>query len=174
MPAPPKPAAPPPTLAKELAALDRMTAAQLRERYAAVFGEPTASANRGWLIRRVGWRLQALAEGDLTARAKARAAELARDADLRLSPPADRPTPTAVSAQATPAPAVALDPRLPPVGSVLTRKYKGPVVRVRVQPDGLEYDGDLYGSLSAVAKAVTGSHCNGFLFFRLTRTGGAA
>ncbi len=62
----------------------------------------------------------------------------------------------------------ALDPRLPAVGTVPTRTYKGGVVRVKVQPDGLEYDGELYRSLSAVAKAVTGSHCNGYLFFRLT------
>ena len=47
----------PPTLAKELAALERMTAAELRDKYAAVFGEPAASGNRAWLARRVGWRM---------------------------------------------------------------------------------------------------------------------
>jgi hypothetical protein len=64
----------PPTLAKGLAALDRMTAVELRDKYAAVFGEPTTAGNRAWLIRRVGWRLQALAEGDLSERARGRAA----------------------------------------------------------------------------------------------------
>ncbi|MBN9521366.1 DUF2924 domain-containing protein [bacterium] len=160
----------PPPLAKELAALERMTAAELRDKYAAVFGEPAASGNRAWLARRVGWRLQALAEGDLSERARARAAELARDADLRLTPPREQPEPS----HATTAPiAAVLDPRLPAVGTVLTRKYKGGVVRVKVQPDGFEYAGDRYASLSAVARAVTGTHTNGFLFFRLTR-GGAA
>jgi hypothetical protein len=38
----------PPTLAKELAALERMTAAELRDKYAEVFGEPAASGNRAW------------------------------------------------------------------------------------------------------------------------------
>ena len=33
--------------------------------------------------------------------------------------------------------------------------------------EGLEYDGTRYKSLSAVAKAITGSHCNGYRFFRL-------
>ena len=33
-------------------------------------------------------------------------------------------------------------------------------------PAGFEYDGLAYPSLSAVARAITGSHCNGFLFFR--------
>ena len=66
------------------------------------------------------------------------------------------------------------DDRLPPPGSVLTRKYKGGSVQVKVLADGFEYAGQVYGSLSAVAKAVTGSHCNGFLFFRLTGKAGAA
>ena len=42
-------------------------------------------------------------------------------------------------------------------------------VHVRILEHGFEYDGAVYASLSAVAKAITGSHCNGFLFFRLTR-----
>jgi hypothetical protein len=160
----------PPSLAKELAALERMTAAELRDKYAAVFGEPAASGNRAWLARRVGWRMQALAEGDLSDRARARAAELARDADLRLSAPKEQPEP---AAHAAPIAAV-LDPRLPGVGTVLTRRYKGAEVRVKIAADGFEYAGDRYGSLSAVAKAVTGTHTNGFLFFRLTRSGSAA
>src|SRR5215212_11475926 len=71
----------------ELAALQRMGVAALREKYAAVFGEGTTTGNRTWLVRRIAWRLQALAEGDLSDRAKQRAAELARDADLRVVPP---------------------------------------------------------------------------------------
>ena len=60
------------------------------------------------------------------------------------------------------------DDRLPPPGSIITRPYKGRDLQVRVLAAGLEYDGKVYPSLSAVAKAITGSHCNGFLFFRLT------
>ena len=37
---------------------------------------------------------------------------------------------------------------------------------------GFEFDGQVYPSLSAVAKAITGSHCNGFLFFRPDHQGG--
>ena len=46
-------------LAREVAALQRMTVKQLREKYAEVFGETTATGNRTWLVRRVTWRLQA-------------------------------------------------------------------------------------------------------------------
>ncbi len=40
-------------LAKEVAALQRMTVKQLREKYAAVFGETTSTGNRTWLMRRI-------------------------------------------------------------------------------------------------------------------------
>jgi len=53
----------------------------------AVAGEPTGVTNKGWLCKRLAWRLQALAEGDLSERARRRASELACDADLRLLPP---------------------------------------------------------------------------------------
>ena len=69
------------------ATLERLTISQLRQRFAEVFGEATAASNRTWLVKRIVWRLQALAEGDLSERARRRAAELARDADLRLNPP---------------------------------------------------------------------------------------
>ena len=54
-------------------------------------------------------------------------------------------------------------------GTVLTREYKGREVRVRVLEKGFEYEGQPYRSLSAVAKAITGSHWNGRLFFGLRK-----
>ena len=92
--------------------------------------------------------------------------------------PAHEPAPTQARrrAPATAAPAAAVGPprdrRLPPVGSVLARVYRGQTLQVRVLADGFEFEGAVYPSLSAVAKAITGSHCNGFLFFRLAGKGG--
>jgi hypothetical protein len=154
----------------EIAALQRLTVPQLRARYAEVYGEGTAAANRAWLVRRIAYRLQVLAEGDLSERARRRAAELANDADLRLSPPRAQAAP-APPAVAPPAPAPK-DPRLPPPGTVLARPYRGETLQVRVLDDGFEFQGRVYPSLSAVARAITGSHCNGFLFFRLALSGG--
>ena len=156
---------------RELAALQRLTVPQLRGRYAEVFGEPTLTRNRAWLVKRLAWRLQALAEGDLSERARRRAAELARDADLRLNPPrlsAPAAPPERTQADGLDAKA---DGRLPPPGTVLTRPYKGRTLQVLVLPHGFQYEGLTYRSLSAVAKAITGSHCNGFLFFRLNNPG---
>ena len=111
--------------------------------------------------------MQALAEGDLSERARRRAAELARDADLRLNPPPSKAntTPPPPEPVGIPAP---VDQRLPPPGTILTRPYKGQLVQVQVLTEGLAYAGRIFPSLSAVAKAITGSHTNGFLFFRNT------
>ncbi len=158
---------------RELAALPRMTVKQLRQRYAEVFGEETNANNKAWLVKRIAWRIQALAEGDLSERARRRAAELANDADLRLNPPKALPVAAAEPPAAKLLPFRPND-RLPPPGTILTRKYKGGVVQVLVLPHGFEYEGKVYRSLSAVAWAVTGSHCNGFLFFRLAGKGGDA
>jgi hypothetical protein len=158
---------------REVAALRRMTANQLRDRYVTVFGEETRANNRAWLVKRIAWRIQANAEGDLSERARRRADELANDADLRVLPPRTPiSAPAAGSTVEVPVPALKPDHRLPPPGTILTRKYKGGLVRVQVLADGFEYEGGVYASLSAVAKAVTGSHCNGFLFFRLGNYGG--
>jgi hypothetical protein len=162
-------------LAREVAALERLGVAELRRRFAELFGEPTRAGNKIWLVKRLAWRLQALAEGDLSERARQRAAELAQDADLRLTPP----RPMTAAARRTedtrpPPPPRPHDPRLPPPGAVLTRAYKGRTLRVTVLADGFECDGAVYPSLSATAKAVTGSHCNGYLFFKLARPGGTA
>jgi hypothetical protein len=60
-----------------------------------------------------------------------------------------------------------VDDRLPIAGTILTRAYKGRNLRVTVLDAGFELDGVTYRSLSAVAKVITGSHCNGYHFFRL-------
>lgn len=157
---------------KEVAALQRMTVKQLRDKYAEVFGEETNAHNRCWLVKRIAWRMQALAEGDLSERARKRAAELANDADLRLNPPAKADA--AGDEQATHVVRFQTDDRLPPPGTIITRKYKGEILQVKVLPHGFEHEGEVYTSLSAVARVITGSHCNGFLFFRLGRNGGDA
>jgi hypothetical protein len=159
---------------REMAVLQRLGAGQLRLRYAELFGETTNANNKAWLLKRIAWRLQALAEGDLSERARQRAAELACDADLRLNPPRGMAGETcAIEAQTrTRTLEYETDSRLPPPGSILTRNYKGRVLQVQVLRNGFEYDGQVYGSLSAVARAITGNHCNGFLFFQSALCGG--
>jgi len=155
-------------IGKEVAALRRMGVRELRQRYAEVFGEETRTGNKAWLVKRIAWRLQSLAEGDLSERARQRAAELANDADVRLSPPKAKPASPSPSTRTKSAALVTKgDDRLPPPGTIITRKYKKQTIQVKVLPKGFEFEGEVYKSLSAVAKAITGQHCNGFHFFRL-------
>jgi hypothetical protein len=154
-------------IVNEVATLRRLSVAQLRLRFAELFGETTNASNRTWLTKRILWRMQALAEGDLSQRARQRAAELARDADLRLNAPHIKTTTTTATPQPVSMPAP-IDQRLPPPGTILTRPYKGQLIQVQVLNEGFAYAGRIYPSLSAVAKTVTGSHTNGFHFFRNT------
>ena len=62
-----------PSIKRQVAALERLTAGELKKRYAEVFGEPTRTRNRAWLQKRIAWRIQCLAEGDLSERARRRA-----------------------------------------------------------------------------------------------------
>jgi hypothetical protein len=162
-------------LRQELAGLQHLSVADLRDRYAQLFGEATRTSNKTWLRKRIAWRLQALAEGDLSERARRRAAELAHDADLRTTPP--RPTAAASPPATDQRPARrarARHPRLPPAGTILIRPYRGATLEVRVLEHDLVYQGHVYASLSAVAKAITGSHCSGFRFFRLLPQGASS
>ena len=158
-------------IAREAAQLRRLTIAELRAHYAEVFGEPTNAHNRIWLVRRIAWRLQSLAEGDLSERARRRAEELANDADLRLGPPRSKAVKQILSEAATVAAPGPRDDRLPPPGTILVRPFRGQNLHVQVLTDGFAFEGHVYRSLSAVARAVTGSHCNGFLFFRAALNG---
>ncbi|TWU64552.1 DUF2924 domain-containing protein [Crateriforma conspicua] len=154
-------------VAKEVARLQKMTCGELRDQFATVTGESTNAKNRKWLIRRIVWRMQANLEGGLSADAINRIRELADGADLRVTSPAARRLsnddakrtqvlPTGVQSSTTPLP-----------GTLITRVYKGREIRVRVTIDGFEFEGELFRSLSAVAKHITGSHWSGNRFFKL-------
>jgi hypothetical protein len=102
-----------------LASLGRMTLAQLREKYLELFGEPSRSGNKDFLAKRIAWRVQSLAEGGLSERARRRAEELARDADIRLTIPRTPKSQSDVAARtlALPAPRTATThDRLPIAG----------------------------------------------------------
>ena len=73
----------------EIEKLRRASLGALREKYREVFREETRCRHREHLFRRIAWRLQALAEGDLTERARERAKEIARDADFAMIAPRD-------------------------------------------------------------------------------------
>jgi len=155
---------------REIESLRRASLADLRKRYQEVFQEESRCHHREHLFRRIAWRLQALAEGDLSERARARAQQIAQDGDLRINAPrgfftvgGERVQTTGDQDRREP------DRRLPLPGALLTRKWKGRTILVEVLAKGFRYENRQYSSLSAIATAITGTRWNGMAFFGLTR-----
>ena len=64
-------------LSEHIDQLRHMTTAQLQLKYRELFGQASHSNHKDYLFRRVAWRLQALAEGGLSERARQYAREIA-------------------------------------------------------------------------------------------------
>lgn len=147
------------TITAQIRALQTMAPQQLASSYEALFGRPPRVRNAAWLRRQVAWQLQARELGGLSDRAKARLDELVARIDLPLGG-ATPPRPRATLRQ---------EPKNPLIGTTLVREWHGQQLRVEVRDNGFEWNGALYRSLSAVAKAVTGAAWNGRLFFGLVQ-----
>src|SRR6202162_5616710 len=159
----------------EIESLRRASMADLRKKYREVFQEETRCRHREHLFRRIAWRLQALAEGDLSERARGRAHQIAQDADLRTVAPRDFFTVGGARAETRRGDRNRRqqNSRLPLPGALLSRKWKGRTILVEVLAEGFRYENRHYSSLSAIATAISGTRWNGLAFFGLTRpTGG--
>src|ERR1700692_3210935 len=109
---------------REMESLRRASMADLRKKYQEVFQEETRCRHRQHLFRRIAWRLQALAEGDLSERARGRAQQIAQDGDLRVIAPRDFFTLGGEHVQITEdAHGREPDRRLPLPGALLTREW---------------------------------------------------
>jgi hypothetical protein len=145
--------------------LRHLTMAQLKLKYRELFGQASHSNHKDYLFRRVAWRVQALAEGGLSERARRYAQELATDADLRLCAP--KPMTATPPAVLVAGGSRQRDPRVPAPGTKLIKQYKDETLTVTVLEDGYQYRERVYKSLSAIARQVTGTQWNGYLFFGL-------
>jgi DUF2924 family protein len=152
------------SMIRRIHALRLMTVGELRVEWQRLYGEPSRSRNRDFLWRRLAWRVQEIAYGGLSDRARARLVELSQVEYQRAR------TPDVGVDVAEPAPVArpVRDLRLLTPGTVLTRQYHGREIRVVTLALGFEWEGQRYGSLSEVARAVTGARWNGRLFFGLT------
>ena len=160
---------------REIMALDHMTSGELKRKYLEVFGERARSGHKDFLRKKIAWRIQALAEGGLSERARRRALEIANDADLRVRLPrvkVDEGNPHIEARTITSKINSSPDSRLPIPGTLLVREFKGVTHVVRTLDDGFEYDNRRFKSLSAIAREITGTKWNGFVFFGITRQQG--
>jgi hypothetical protein len=155
-----------PTVIRSIEELGSLKIPLLKKRYRELFGEESKSSNKQFLFRRIAFRLQANAEGDLSERARRRIGDIADDRDLRVRAPKEfvaRPDFGSPVDRAGPP----KDYRLPEPGTLLTRRLGDRQIVVKVLSDGFEYESRHYRSLSAIAREVTGTRWNGLLFFGL-------
>jgi len=146
-------------LVAELARIQTLSTGQLRVEFERLTGRTTGSWNREWLRRKVSWLLQEVA------RQESDAVEL----PTLVAEVKDQPRSPRLDAPIQALPAAVRDPRLPRPGIVLLRDYRGLRLTVIVLERGFEWNGRVYSSLTAAAKAITGQHWNGRLFFGLSR-----
>ena len=155
------------SIATRVQSLQKMTVAELRVEWEKVFGEPTKQRHRVFLWKRIARKLQEDQLPKLTPEEEAKVEEYR--AMIRKMPP-EKWFPGKQRGKGTPKRKPS-GRRTPPPGSVITREYKGQEITVTVLDDGFEYDGQVFRSLSAVAKAITGTAWNGYTFFRLDKGG---
>lgn len=147
------------TLAKILA-LKTASLQKLQKEYEALFDSKKApSNNKTYLWQKIAYRIQELEYGGLSEDAQNKAKELVQEYD-----PINNKT---LRLNGTNKCSVSRDRRLPIPGTVITKEYKGINIQVKILDKGFEYNGKVYKSLTAIAKEVTGSHWNGYLFFNI-------
>ena len=134
----------------------QMSVNELKEKWADLFGAPAPNNSRGFLELRIGYRIQELIHGGLSRETRKALDRLADEYEGKLSRKA-----------------MVGDPRNPLAGTRLVREWGGVEHSVTVCPDGYEWQGLKFKSLSAVAKTITGSSWNGFVFFGLRARQGA-
>lgn len=158
-------------LSREIRALDGMKLAELKQAYRRLFQVESHSKNTVYLRKKLAFRIQELAEGGLPAEARLQLEALmpehipltGEQTSSKRGPRASRLNRRAKC----PAPLPPRDPRLPAIGTTLQREYQGTHHEVQVLDQGFLHQATFHRSLSSVARAITGTAWNGFLFFGL-------
>ncbi|MFO0156346.1 MAG: DUF2924 domain-containing protein [Alphaproteobacteria bacterium] len=156
-PTPSIPAIPQADVLGRLAALKTTATPELKQQWRDLFGAEPPPYNRRFLESRLGYRIQELAYGGLKPETLARLEKLGEQFDggkvaVRRIRGDDKPI----------------------AGTRLIREFQGVEHTVTVLQDGYEYQGRPYQSLSAIARAITGTRWNGWVFFGLKNKRGSA
>lgn len=127
---------------RQLLSLGTLTREELTEKWKDLFGRTPPNYGTLFMRKRLAWRIQELFYGGIP---EALQRVLHGDGDP-LKPKTGR----------------SMRP-----GTILVRMWHGARHEVTILQNGFEYQGQLYRSLSAVAKKITGAHWNGRRFFQL-------
>ena len=138
------------TVVAQLAALQRLSVNELKQKWEELLGTPAPNNARAFLELRISWRIQELTYGGLSRDTRRTLELLADETEGKIS---RKP--------------MVNDPRNPLPGTRLIREWEGVEHTVTVLKDGYEWEGRTYRSLSAVARTITGVNWNGFRFFAL-------
>ena len=144
------------TVLAQLAALKTAPIGALKQKWRDLFETEPPPYNRRFLEHRLAYRIQELAYGGLKSETLKRLRVLGEQLDggnlsNRRRHSDDRPI----------------------AGTRLIREWQGVEHCVTVRDEGYEYQGRPYQSLSALARAITGTRWNGWVFFGLkNRRGG--
>lgn len=137
------------TVLARLAALKTQPIPSLKQQWRDLFETEPPPYNRRFLEHRLAYRIQELAYGGLKPETIKKLKAIAHEIDggnpARRQSAKDRPI----------------------AGTRLIREYQGVEHCVTVRDEDFEYQGRPYQSLSAIARAITGTRWNGLLFFGL-------
>jgi len=133
-----------------LAALKTATTPELKAQWRDLFDSEPPPFNRRYLESRLAYRIQELAYGGLKSETVRRLEKLGEELDG-----GDRKK-SRIRADT-----------MPIAGTRLIREWQGVEHVVTVTTDGFEWQGRPYKSLSAIARAITGTRWNGLVFFGL-------
>jgi len=139
------------TVLKQIDELNGMSMADLRKRWADLMGTDPGRLGRKYLMRRLAYRIQELAFGGLSKESR-KQLEAAANGKPAKSAKRRKHGKTILS-----------------TGTRLLREWHGERYEVIVEADGFRYNGKVYRSLTAVARAITGQHTSGNLFFGIQR-----
>lgn len=136
----------------QVAELPTLPTPRLKAMWRDLHGTEPPPYNRTFLVKRLAYRIQELAFGGLSVKAERRLDDLIEELDGK-----KKPKPKDMSA--------------PVAGTKLIREWQGVLHEVTALAAGFEWQGRRYKSLSAVARAITGTRWNGPLFFGLRKHG---
>ena len=137
------------TVLARVAALQTQPIAKLKQQWRDLFETEPPLYNRRFLEHRLAYRIQELAYGGLKPETIKKLKAIAEDLD-----------------SGNPARRQSANER-PIAGTRLIREYQGIEHCVTVRAEDFEYQGRPYKSLSAIARAITGTRWNGLIFFGL-------
>ena len=154
-----------PQVLRQIAELQRLPMPELMERWRVLMGSEPPPYNKPFLLKRLIYRVQELAYGGLPMSAYQKMDQALNEVGydelgaVIIAGKAQKPVPNR-------------KPGISVIGTQLVREWNENRYEVLVTHDGFEFEGRLYKSLTAITKAITGTHWNGPQFFGLRRLAG--